>query len=102
MTQPNYPECEKLSIVAPKSQAIGEFLEWLMVEKEIYLCKRTEPCMNCRTCYDDKDGCENLQFDTIQENKEKLLAEFFDIDLSLVETERQALLEHIRENRPCV
>lgn len=85
MNQPKCPECEKLVAVAPKSQAVGEFLEWLISEKEIFLCKQTESWEE----YGD-------QFVVIRENREKLLAEFFDIDLVVVEKERQALLDYIR------
>lgn len=29
-----YPECEKLNEVSPQSNIIGEFLEWLSIEKK--------------------------------------------------------------------
>ncbi len=81
MTQPACPECDKLVKIAPQSNVIGEFLDWLESEKEIILA-----------IYDDDELFPD------NENKESLLAEFFEIDLNLIEKERQALLEHIREN----
>ena len=33
------PECDKMQVVQEKSQAIGEFLEWLSSEKNITFCK---------------------------------------------------------------
>ena len=34
-----YPEHEKLSAIQEKSQAIGEFIEWLHSTKKIYFAK---------------------------------------------------------------
>lgn len=67
-----YPEIEKLKSVAPHSQKIGEFLEWLEAEKGIRL----------RT---DDDG-------PVYTSYENLIAEFFEIDLRQVERERQEIL----------
>jgi hypothetical protein len=66
-----YPECEKLSAARPKSQVIGEFLEWLASEKEIHL-----------------DQSVRL---------EDLLAEFFGIDQNKLEKERRMMLDNLRE-----
>lgn len=59
------PECARLSDVRSKSQVCGAFLEWLEQEKGWHL-----PAYNMQ----------------------QLLAEYFDIDLNKVETERRALL----------
>lgn len=34
-----YPEHEKMAAVKDHSQAIGEFLEWLSSERELYICQ---------------------------------------------------------------
>lgn len=73
-------ECEKLRKVKDKSQVIGEFIDWLQEKKGIHLCIwRTE---------------NDLAY--AGERTEKLLAEFFDIDLVEVEQERRLLLKEIR------
>ncbi len=77
MAEPkHYPECEKLAEVAPQSQIIGEFLEWLSVTKEISFVDR------------------RIRYDTT----ESLLAEFFDIDMEKVEKERSQMIADLRKN----
>ena len=39
MSESKYPEHEKLSAISDKSQACGEFIEWLGYEKGIVLAK---------------------------------------------------------------
>ena len=82
----DYPECEKLKAVSDKSQVVGEFLEWLQYEKEFMIAKHVEN--------EDEDGADYLA--PMHINTERLLAEFFDIDMDKVETERRAMLESIR------
>jgi hypothetical protein len=77
-----YPECERLAEVAPKSQVIGEFLDWL-ANKGIAL--------------GTWDGDMYLRVHSYVPNE--LLAEFFEIDLKLVERERAQLLSTIREEQ---
>lgn len=79
--KPEYPECEKMSAVRPKSQSIGEFIDWLEIDKGIYLAKYKE------------NEYDKEQLYVAHENKETLLAEFFGIDLGKVEDERRAMLE---------
>jgi ribonuclease HI len=77
------PELDKVKNIQEKSQAIGEFLEWM--------------------------GCNGIHLAKYHENsdylrehrvsKESLIAEFFHIDLKKVEEERQQLLESCREKR---
>lgn len=69
-----FPEHEKLKLVADKSQVIGEFVGWLET-KGIWLesnARRT-PAIT------------------------QLLAEFFEIDLDVIETEKRAMLDLIRD-----
>jgi hypothetical protein len=82
MPESKYPECDKIVANHEKSQVIGEFLDWLEewhpTEAEKVLAR-----MKGRREYFS--------------SKEKLLAEYFGIDLNKVEVERRALLESIRK-----
>lgn len=77
----NYPEHEKLEKVKEKSQAIGEFVDWCNNEKEIVLARW---------------GVNDLYADSTPINK--LLAEFFGIDLIKLEIEKQEMLAEFRES----
>lgn len=66
-----YPEHEKLRLVSEKSQACGEFLDWLIE-------RGWEP---------REGGSANVR---------KLLAEFFEIDQELLEREKEHMLEGCR------
>ncbi len=79
-----YPECEKMQGVKDKSQAIGEFLEWLNYEKHIILATAG-----------DEENSGDLSM--IHYSSEELLAEFFEIDLKKVEKEKQQILKEIRQ-----
>jgi hypothetical protein len=96
-----YPECDKIVAVHGQSQKLGEFLDWLE-GKGIHLGRwaptPAELVMNRMTgkripIHDEETFVELFI------SREKLLAEFFGIDLNKVEAERQALLEAIREKQ---
>lgn len=76
---PATPECDLMVSVSDDSHKIGEFLDWLE-DQGIHLAE-----------WDEDD-----QMMPHRESYERLLARFFGIDLDKVETERRALLEHIR------
>lgn len=78
------PECERMAAVREKSQAIGEFLEWLREEKGWTIAEE----------YGNSDRLLPVRYST-----EALLAEFFGIDLNKVERERRAILEGCRSTR---
>jgi hypothetical protein len=80
--QPECPECEKMSDVSKESNAIGDFLDWLENEKWFVLAR-----------WSTRDTLYAAQPD-----KNKLLAEYYDIDLEKVEQERRDLLNWIRES----
>lgn len=82
---PLYPECEKLAAVSAESQKIGCFLDWLF-ENGMFIAR-----------YIKADGYRNEQAMPIDENIERLLARYFEIDLNKVENERRALIETLRE-----
>ena len=85
------PELEKIRENQPQSQLIGEFLDWLRNEQDISLCILDED----ESLYNDA-GDEIAIYDTIGRTTERLLADFFGIDLNKAEKERQALLDEIR------
>jgi len=80
------PELNKISEVQPDSQVIGQFLEWLD-EQEIYLAEWTGS---------DCDECGDEHLMRMIRGKEKLMAQYFSIDLVKAEKERQAILDDIR------
>ena len=102
-------ELEKLESVSEKSQAIGEFLEWLFSAKSYHISRYlTDEEYESEDNVYWVDGLyEKEQFKRheigkeelipIYINVEKLLAEFFEIDLKKVEEERRKLLNEIRE-----
>jgi hypothetical protein len=76
----DYPEHEKLSKVRDKSQAIGEFIDWLKsqgVELSVWI--------------DDEHQIPYLA------STEKILANYFCIDLDRLEAEKRQMLDEIRE-----
>ena len=103
---PKTPELDKMKAVKEKSQAIGEFLDWLMQEKKVQLGNPHEHGPTCRGWDDGRDKysprgtdrceCVTGEFIPLHISMEKLLAEFFDIDLVKVENERRAILDYIR------
>jgi tRNA(Ile2) C34 agmatinyltransferase TiaS len=75
-----YPEHEKLHLIKDKSQAIGEFLEWLQGE---------QGCVIAQYSGDD--------LHPIDSRNEQLLAYFFEIDLVKLEKEKRAMLDELRK-----
>jgi len=91
------PEHEKLHKVQEKSQAIGEFLEWLQGEKKYTICQYVDTIGEV-----DEEGYSR-QFPvkgyvTIMERTERLLAEYFDINLDVLELEKRAMLDELRRS----
>lgn len=77
----DYPQHEKLSEIREKSQAIGEFLDWMREEKEFTIAE-----------YDKHDQLWPAGIHT-----QRLLAEFFEIDYDALMAEKDAMLEAQRE-----
>lgn len=93
------PECNKLIKVSEQSQTVGAFLSWLSDEKKLTVCEIHEH--DDDDCYGDKSefrvcGLTNGEYIPASLNIEKLLAEYFDIDLNKVEKERRKILESLR------
>lgn len=82
-----YPEHDKLQKVKDRSQTIGEFLNWLSWNKKIRLARfeKIPP---------DEDRHSELML--VSYNMQELLAEYFGIDLDVLEQEKRKMLEHIR------
>ena len=73
-----YPEHEKLNEVKDQSQAIADFLDWIQSEKGIVLANYGNSDSNWLT----PDGTA----------KDRLLAEYFGIDLDALEAEKRVML----------
>jgi hypothetical protein len=95
-----HPECDKLKAISEKSQAIGEFLEWLLHEKGFNL---TQIHRHTDDCYDNAGEkiCEMLDghYYPAMYHIEDLLAEYYDIDLKKVDKEKDQMLEEFRKNQ---
>lgn len=78
---PKTPELDKLKSVSDESQIIGRFIEEMSARSPGMIL----------AAYDDKD-----RFWPVTHSIERILAEYFDIDLVRVENERRAILESIR------
>lgn len=93
MSDQNYPEHEKLQAVKDKSQAIGEFLEWLQDTKHYVIAQWEQ--VDPDTEPGESSGADEGLF-SASINIEKLLAEYFHIDLAKLEQEKQAMLDKVR------
>ena len=121
----SYPEHEKMKKVVDRSQAIGEFLEWLRSTKRVHLHvwldEQTEYEADCPgewsyTCEDGRaisvvgtnkgecEKCDGTGKVTVREPgwypigtpTTELLAEFYDIDLKKIDAEKDQMLADIR------
>ena len=70
--------------VTDKSQVVGKFLDWLNSEKGIVLAR-----------WVSEDGRDELCPDYT--SYERLLADFFEIDLVAVENEKRSILAQLRK-----
>jgi len=77
--EPYCPECEKMSKIQQTSQKIGFFLEWLQ-HKYVF----------AKWGKNDRLYPEHISI-------ERILAEYFEIDLDKVDKERQNILNWIKE-----
>lgn len=78
-----YPEHQKLKAISDKSQAVHEFLEWLSRECGVELCTRhakTEELIPWMKRHDD------------------VIADFFEIDLTKINEEKEAMLAQMRKD----
>ena len=89
-------ELEKIKDAGERSQAIGEFLEWLLGSKNYSIARYLTD-----EEHESEDNVEWKEDELIpvRINTEELLAEFFKIDLVKAEKEREAILERFREQQ---
>ena len=78
-----YPEHEKLKEIQEQYQICGEFLEWLNEEFEIL----------------STGGGELDEYYPCHLSREKLLAQFFNIDLDKLEQEKRKMLDELRKEK---
>jgi len=83
-----YPEHEKLKKVEQISHRIGEFLDWLG-EEDMRICEFLD-------CVDD-EGFPMKGYWPVRDGILELLARYFDIDMKKIESEKQAMLQALRE-----
>lgn len=90
----DYPEHEKLQAVREKSQAIGEFIEWLQGTKHYVIAQwqQVDPDTEPGELSGADEGLFSASFSI-----ETLLAEYFEIDLKKLEQEKQKMLEDMRK-----
>ena len=105
-------ELEKLEDVSERSQTIGEFIEWLFGSKNYHIAKylTEEEYESEDNVYwvDGLYGKEQFKRHEIGKEElmpihidiEKLLAEYFEIDLVKVEKERGEIVRKLIKNNP--
>ena len=88
-----YPEHDKLRLYRDKSQAIGAFLDWLQNEKGVVLAEYgTGKIPNIL----NQEGGEPNTLYPIHRSIERWLALYFEIDLVVLEKEKELMLESLR------
>ena len=90
----NTPELDKMLAVKNKSQAIGEFLEWLESNDMTIARYATKD-----DCYDDEGDRTDINegdYLPVRLSIENMLAKYFGLDLNKAEKEKQALLESLK------
>ena len=84
------PTLDKIAAVHEQSQAIGEFLRWLLAKETLTICRYTE-----RAGFAGSDA-----YIPVSQSINSMLAEYFEIDLAAAERERRAILAALRESAP--
>ncbi len=82
-----YPEHEKLTVIKEKSQLLGEFLEWAR-SSNYEFCNRV--------VIDKGSAWEKVEYQPNRAPIEKILADFYEIDLTKLEFEKQQMLATIK------
>lgn len=89
-----YPEHEKLKKINHLTEAIHEFLEWCQDEKNAHLARYAYAS--------DMEGYGDIGGDigmiTVETyDRDEWMAEFFDIDLKVIEQEKQSMIKEMQE-----
>jgi len=77
------PELDKISKVSEKSQAIGDFIEWL-------------PSQGLIICQEEDDEAGEERYFPVHPDINRLLEKYFNIDGAKAERERVAILHELR------
>lgn len=85
----DYPEHEKLTAIQDKSQLLGEFLEWAR-SNDYDFCHRT--------IQEEGTPWERVEYRPSHKAVDKILAEFYEIDLKVLEEEKRQMLAAIRQS----
>jgi hypothetical protein len=88
----NYPECQKFQAVREQANQIGNFIDFLRDQKKITFAKWYT--FNSENPFKPEETEDKLMPEF--PDMEKLLAEYFNIDLNKLEKEKVAMLEDIR------
>ena len=78
------PMLDKMLVIQRQSEVCGEFLDWFLQKYTVF-----EKMKKRESSFNNADGTGDYI------NKERLLAEFFEIDLEEVERERQFILKSL-------
>jgi len=93
------PELDKMMKIREQSQTVGEFVDWLRDEKNVTLCESHQHSEFCENPDEDIEcELEKDEYIPYSFRIQELLAEYFDIDLDKVETERRKILESIQKS----
>jgi hypothetical protein len=85
--EPTYPMHEKLKALGTNRAAVQRFIDWLYDEQEWQICEEME--------YERGEYGDRLL--PIMKRREDIMAEFFEIDLTMLDDEKRAMLDHIRK-----
>lgn len=89
------PELNRMKAVQSQSQAIGAFIEWLGNNK-LTICQHDDG--NWHYTETGEKDYRNLEgYYPDRRNIERILADYFEIDLDKVEKEKSALLDDFRQ-----
>ena len=80
-----YPEHEKLQKISDHSQLIGEFLEWLLLERGLVICQG----------YDGPNEWPDRPYVPFDQPFDVLLAEYFSINQEVVSREKEEMLAQL-------
>jgi hypothetical protein len=99
--EPETPELDKAKAVREKSQAIGEFLDWLLNERGFIICFRHTHVPTCSAC--SPGGVEKLicgmsegRLYAEPTSIKDFLADYFEIDQKMLAAEQDAYLAWFR------
>lgn len=107
-----FPEHEKLALVADRSQAIGEFLDWAELQGWHLMTVAMVDCGQCGGLRIPDDPCSrcggkglmpsSVHYTHAPGSVTAKLAQHFDIDLGRLEDEKRAILDEHRSRTGAV